>query len=233
MGETVRKPWNESTLFVQNYLAFLHHRGVPVPKPLGQDDDGRQILEYIPGTMAIELSPLATKTANRIGALVRQVHDASASYQPKEGSIWETAIQAPGTELICHNDLAPWNLVIDGEQLVFIDWDAAAPSTRLWDLAYAASSFCLMNVNQPPEKSAQQLAAFVDGYDAGGELREKLPQEMSRRVHAMYVLLHDSAEKNAEPWASMFYAGHGEHWHKVCIYVDEHQDMWMKFLKFD
>jgi thiamine kinase-like enzyme len=57
--------------------------------------------------------------------LVRAVHDASAAYEPDSDSTWITPIPAPGAELICHNDLAPWNLLI-GDRWVFIDWDAAA-----------------------------------------------------------------------------------------------------------
>ncbi|WP_407645311.1 phosphotransferase [Brevibacterium pigmentatum] len=32
-----------------------------------------------------------------------------------------------------HGDLTPWNLLL-GERWVFIDWDSAAASARLWDL---------------------------------------------------------------------------------------------------
>ena len=42
--------------------------------------------------------------------------------------------------IIAHQDLAPWNLVI-GDRWAFIDWDTAAPGTRLWDLAYAVHGF--------------------------------------------------------------------------------------------
>ncbi|MFM9500639.1 phosphotransferase, partial [Streptomyces galilaeus] len=88
--------------------------------------------------------------------------------------VWDSAIAAPGAELVCHNDLAPWNLIV-GERWVFIDADAAAPSTRLWDLAYAAQAFTLNDPGRDPAAASADLAAFVEGYDADAEVRRLLP----------------------------------------------------------
>ncbi|MGX5695036.1 phosphotransferase [Agromyces soli] len=39
--------------------------------------------------------------------------------------------------MICHNDFAPYNLIVrDGALAGAIDFDFAAPGPRLWDLAY-------------------------------------------------------------------------------------------------
>ncbi|WP_350309798.1 phosphotransferase, partial [Arthrobacter sp. efr-133-R2A-63] len=56
--------------------------------------------------------------------MVRAIHDASESFVPPRDARWNVAISSPGEELICHNDLAPWNLII-GDRWTFIDWDAA------------------------------------------------------------------------------------------------------------
>lgn len=126
--------------------------------------------------------------------------------------------------LSAHNDLGPWNL-ITGERWVFIDWDAAAPSTRLWDLAYEAQTFRLSDVSLEPEKAARGLAAFVDGYGADGRMRERLPDALSRRTETMYELLYSSNLAGKEPWASMFADGHGEHWKAAAHYVEVHRDV--------
>lgn len=130
---------------------------------------------------------------------------------------------------MCHNDLAPWNLII-GERWVFIDWDAAAPSTRLWDLAYAAQAFTLNDPSQSPHDAARGLAAFIDGYRANEAMRAALPAEMSRRTAAMHTLLRTSATVGQEPWASMYASGHGANWAKALRFVDSHQDVWAKAL---
>ncbi|MCR2812931.1 phosphotransferase [Microbacterium sp. zg.Y1084] len=225
VGDTVRKPWTASTPSVTRYVEALRAVGVDAPAPLGRDEQGRQMQEFVPGRLAIEVGPLSPAELHRVGALVRAIHDASAGYTPEPGAVWQTAIPAPGDDLVCHNDLAPWNLLI-GERWVFIDWDAAAPSTRLWDLAYAAQSFTLNDPDRTPEESARDLAAFVDGYGADARLRSDLPAEMARRTAAMYDLLQSSHRTGTEPWASMFTAGHGEHWHAVIPYVQTHEDVW-------
>ncbi|GAA1165539.1 aminoglycoside phosphotransferase family protein [Nesterenkonia sandarakina] len=229
LGQTVRKPWTDASPSVFRYMTFLAATGVDVPAPLGRDQLGRQVTEFIPGELAINSAPLTDSELARVGSMVRAIHDASQAYRPETRAVWTTAIPAPGEELICHNDLAPWNLVI-GDRWTFIDWDAAAPSTRLWDLAYAAQAFALPDPDQAPEQAAPGLAAFVGGYDAEDDLRAALPAAMAARTTAMYDLLKHSNEADIEPWGSMFEKGHGAHWRAVAEYVRHHQDLWSRTL---
>ena len=92
---------------------------------------------------------------------------------------------------MCHNDVAPWNLVV-GDRWVLIDWDAAAPSTRLWDLAYAAQTFTLHAPSRPAPETGRRLRALVDGYGPSEPLRRGLPAAVGSRAQAMYTLLRDS-----------------------------------------
>lgn len=229
VGDTVRKAWTPATPSVQAFMMAVRDRGVDVPAPKGRDDQGRQIVEFVPGPVAIDSEPLRPSELGRVGAMVRAIHDAGAEFVPTPDAQWETAIPAPGAELICHNDLAPWNLVI-GDRWVFIDWDAAAPSTRLWDLAYAAQAFTLSEVHVPPERAAGRLRAFVDGYDADHSLRVDLPAAMARRAQAMLDMLRAAHTDGREPWARMFADGHGTHWASVIDYVTANIDVWREAL---
>ncbi|MBT2483849.1 MULTISPECIES: phosphotransferase [unclassified Microbacterium] len=229
VGGTVRKQWSAATPSVHDFVTALRAHGVDAPEPRGRDEQGRQVIEFVPGTLALGDAPLMTSDLRRVGALIRSIHQASASYAPPKDASWLTAIPAPGDELVCHNDLAPWNLV-RGERWVFIDWDAAAPSTRLWDLAYAAQAFTLSDVDREPESAARDLAALIAGYGADRSMREALPGAMQQRTAAMLALLERASSTGLEPWASMYADGHGEQWTNALRYVREHQALWTRAL---
>ncbi|WP_159617452.1 phosphotransferase [Arthrobacter zhaoguopingii] len=229
IGATVRKPWTASTPAVQAFLDAVRSAGVDVPQHFGRDESGRQVIEFIPGTPALELPPLTPEDLARVGRMVRRIHDASKDFDSSRAGGWEVLIPPAAADLVFHNDLAPWNLII-GERWVFIDWDGAGPSTRLWDLAYAAQAFTLSDYHREPVRAAARLRAFIDGYGAGEELRGELPHAMGERAAAMHALLRRSHLTGREPWGSMYSAGHGDHWRRAAAYAVENRDVWLRGL---
>lgn len=231
VDSTVRKPWHTSTPSVHRFMAHLREQGLHhVPEPLGRDAQARQVTEFISGLSVPLDRPLSDTVLRDVGRIIRQIHDASASFTFVEEDSWNTVIPVEHADLVCHNDLAPWNL-IDGRSMVFIDWDGAGPSTRLWDLAYAAQSFAFLMDGQEPKAAAARLRAVViDGYHADHQLLVGLPAAMVARTQSMYDLLADSYREGIQPWGRMFVEGHGAHWAKAARFVKDHETLWAQCL---
>jgi aminoglycoside phosphotransferase (APT) family kinase protein len=209
VGATVRKPATAATSSVEAFLEHLHRVGFSgAPRTLGRDEQGRHVLEYIPGATVDVSSPLPREKLSRVGRLIREFHLAAVSFVPPNGARWNVAIKPDSEIMICHHDLAPWNLVCDGDRWVFIDWDGSGPGSALWDLAYAAQSFVPLIPDGDPALDAERLRSFVDGYGLTRLLREDLPQRMVERTRAMYQLLDRGARTGEQPWARLHAQGH-------------------------
>lgn len=140
IGDTVRRPAGRHTPAVHALLAHLHDVGFhQAPRPLGIDEQGREILSYLPGaSVHPDRRDLlgSDRALAEIGRMIRDFHDASACFVPPPDAQWQVVIPDVGADLIVHHDLAPWNLVAsETGGWGLIDWDVAAPGTRLWDLA--------------------------------------------------------------------------------------------------
>src|SRR4051794_39845842 len=59
VGDTVRRPWHPSTPATHALLTYLHDvlPGV-APRPLGRDEQGREVLSFLPGEVAVDPFPV-------------------------------------------------------------------------------------------------------------------------------------------------------------------------------
>jgi Ser/Thr protein kinase RdoA (MazF antagonist) len=226
IGDTVRRPAGPWTESVDALLRHLERVGFPgAPRALGRDTEGRQVLEYVPGEVGDDHGTYPPAQLREIGALLRDFHNAAAGFVPPAGAVWNTPIPPDRVELVCHHDPAPWNLVRSARGWVLIDWDAAGPGSRLWDLAYAAQSMAGLGPHREPADCADRLRCLVDGYDPAPDVRADLPVTLGRRAGAMVHLLETGAHEQRQPWARIWLED-GPYWQAVAAFLDAEVSRW-------
>jgi Ser/Thr protein kinase RdoA (MazF antagonist) len=202
------------------------------PRALGYDESGRQVLSFVEGLVDLDPSDLDVSRLTEVGRLIRCLHDASSTFIPPADTVWNVAITPDKEDLICHHDLAPWNLVRTPTELTFIDWDNAGPGSRLWDLAYAAHGFVPLSPDASisDEVAGQRLAALVESYDLDAKERGLLVDMLGPRIRSMYELLRSGHETGTQPWNRLWNEGHGTVWLADTAHVDERRSIWASAL---
>jgi len=202
IGDTVRRPLRPFSLTVQAYLAHLRDAGFTgAPLPLGVDEQGREVLSFVPGD--VPRNPLPPQTAGddvlaALARLIRKLHQASAGWVPPPGAVWGGTPANPGriterTELVSHRDYYPGNVVFrDGLPAALIDFDLAKPTTRLYDIANALWYWAPLRDprDRPPALAhadiPHRIAVFADAYGMTARQRAELAPlavDMAHRYH--------------------------------------------------
>jgi hypothetical protein len=236
VGDTVRRPAGPWTPAVHALLAHLHLAGFHgAPRPLGVDEQGREVLTFLPGTVAW---PGGFRLLNgdgqlrRAARLIRDFHDAVAGFIPPPGAQWQVLLPADGDEIIAHHDLAPWNLIIAEREWAFIDWDVAAPGTRLGDLAYAMHGFAPLSANPAYQRddAGRRLRLIADAYGLSEQQRLDIIPLLGQRAQAMYDFLARQAARGTQPWARLWDEGHGDVWQADAAYIIRREHEWHQAL---
>jgi hypothetical protein len=195
VGDTVRRPQRPASPAIHALLAHLEQVGFGgAPRFLGIDEQGREVLSYIPGEAAIEPYAdwaLTDEALVSVAELLRRYHDAAASFDIT-GHAWARAVPARFRDgLASHNDPNLDNVIFcDGRAVALIDFDLAGPGSVAWDVACAARLWApLRDEQDAPEavrgRALERLRTFVDAYG--------VPQGERARVVDAAVHTHDWA----------------------------------------
>ena len=134
-SDTVRRPLRPWSAAVHRLLRGLEARGFEgAPRFLGIDDGGREILSFMEGEVGAYPAPYmwSDEALVEVMRLLRQLHNAAIGYVAPAEATWQFIYPDPPHEMICHNDVAPYNAVfVEGRPRALIDFDTAGPGPRI------------------------------------------------------------------------------------------------------
>jgi hypothetical protein len=180
VGDTVRRPAGPWTPTVHALLDHVHQRGFQgAPRPLGLDQQGREMLSYIPGETIGGHMPWPQwvwdeQLLAQVGRVAAAYHRAVGDFRPTDEVDWFFGRSALSTgQIVCHHDIAPYNVVVEGGRLRgIIDWDLAGPGTIRSEVAFIAWQWVplhdpivtgLFGWARPPDRG-RRLRILLDAY---------------------------------------------------------------------
>ncbi len=204
---------------------------------MGFDEAGREVVSFVPGRCvhpgALDL--IAHESGlRRAGRLVADYHRAQAGFVAPDDAVWrdEGCDPTGSTDVLAHNDLAPWNLVAGPKGWVFIDWDLAAPGRRVWDVAWALHSFVGLWPDSTLDDTtvARHIGAFCDGADIGGDGMRELFDVVVERTGLHADMLRRRAEAGDDRYRTLVTDGHADRWESGSVYVERNRARWLRLL---
>lgn len=182
VGDTVRRATGTWTEAVHALLGYLSTRIRGVPRVLGYDEHGREVLSFLHGRVVdIDTELLSSEQIVSVVRWTRDFHEAVAGFShPGPWRYFHVAEPL----LIGHNDIAPYNVCFEGDEVVGVfDWDLAGPTTPLLELAFIAWNCVPLWRDIGPETAAERLhtiAATYGDFDA-----RQILQAVPGRIQAM------------------------------------------------
>lgn len=219
-GEVVHRPagfWSPSVHLLLNHLRRVGFRAAPEPR--GFDADGNEVLTFIEGEVSnypYSQAALSQEALETAAQLLRSYHDASATFVSRatRDLAWMLPPQEP-TDVICHGDYAPYNVVFDGCQAVaIIDFDTAHPGPRTWDVAYALYRWSPLHSPDNPDRwgdfvsQIKRAKHFCDAYGLPNIDRTTIIDSAIARLQALVDFIRAEAAQGNETFQAHMAAGH-------------------------
>jgi Ser/Thr protein kinase RdoA (MazF antagonist) len=189
-GVVARKtgPWAESVHALLRHLANVGFQGAPRVVEPGFDEQGREVLTFTEGEI-IHPDPWTEEAIDRLGRLLRRLHEATASFRAPEHAIWQPwfgrTVGRP--DIFGHCDVAPWNIIVrQCAPIGLIDWEFAGPVSRLTEVAIAAwhstqlydDDIAAKNGLPSAAERLRQVRTFVEAYELSVHERRHLSYRM-------------------------------------------------------
>ena len=233
-GDTVRRPLRPNSTAVHALLAYLAGVGFDgAPRLLGIDEQGREVLTFIPGDAVTPPYPtwaLTDDALRSVAHLLRRYHEAVAGFD-MTGHDWPDVAPPEYDEgLACHDDLNLDNVIFrDGRAVALIDFDWATPGSAVWDVADAIRLWAPLRPDRYIDdarraRALERMRTFVDAY--GVELDpERLVHAVRLNHDRMYRLIEDGASAGVEGFAAYWAESEQRAVATAAWYAEQHETL--------
>jgi hypothetical protein len=228
VGDTVRRPRKPQTASVHPFLQYLVDHGLEdvVPTPQGFDTQGREILTFVAGEIA--LPPHTAWSAGdellvSVAELQQRIHDVARDYQPPDDAVWDDAVGQgyfpAGIDgpMVCHNDLCIENVVMrGGRAAAVIDFDYARPVDPLFDIAVAIRHWAPMRSPQDLHMLGidvdvlHRFRSFLDVHELEGSQRAQVVSYLGRFLDRAFENVQRLANEGHQGFADMVADGYAD-----------------------
>ncbi|WP_405079867.1 phosphotransferase [Paenibacillus chitinolyticus] len=241
-GHTVRRELKPNSPQIHALLNHLADKGYGyAPKYLGIDEKGREMLSFIEGEAGnypLKNYMRSDDVLQEIAKMLRLYHDAVSGFSFDDD--WRSLDNTPQpSEIICHNDFAVYNIIFQQEKPIgIIDFDAAGPGPRLWDIAYTlytcvplsrlylteTGEIVYYDSFQDASRVKNRVKLFFDSY--GEEVAENYIEMVLLRLEGLCKTITRRAGEGDLAFQKMLDAGHLEHYQNDIKFISEHKDDW-------
>lgn len=217
VGDTVRRPWRETSPATGALLEHLEREGFDgAPRWLGRDELGRETLGYIAGEAALEpLAPwmLTDDALVAFARLLRRLHDAVTTFDASRHRWPHAAPPAFRTGTISHNDPNLDNVIFaGGVPVALIDFDLAGPGSTTWDVACAARLWApLRDPCDVPDalagRSLERFRLFLEAYEVAAAERARVVDALVDAHDWCYRIVRGAVQTEHGPFQRMWRDG--------------------------
>lgn len=243
VGDTVRRPNGRTSSSIARLLIELEAAGFDgSPRHLGTDSQGREVLGFVSGEVAIRPWPAwvgDVLRAESVARLVRRYDDEAERLGVPEWAGSLVPVDPAGSPanvegaptLVAHLDVTPENVVFRGDRAVaLIDFDLARPATRAEEVANVLLWWAPWMPSADREEALRGADPFargraiVDTYGLAAEHRERLVEVSQNIARRSWFSMRHRAETIGGGWARMWREGVGDRIVRRQGWLDAHAD---------
>lgn len=242
IANEVRREMGNNSEYIHNLLLHLEKKGYAYsPRFLGIDEKGRERLSFIEGEAGndpVKAYMWSDENLSEIARMLRLYHDAVSDFPLDES--WQCIDNTPQPlEVICHNDIALYNLVFKHNKPVgVIDFDVAAPGPRIWDIAYTLYTCIPLSrayekengervdyqSTEHAEHIKRRVHMFFHSY--GADIRDDYLEVVLLRLEGLCKTIRRKADEGDLAFKKMIEEGHIDHYKKEIEFISQYGKEW-------